>query len=306
MWGKDEQKNGAVKQTIYILVFFVLAGPSSSGQVSDTTFYPTGQIREIKLIQGDKILQATTYKSDGQVKYQWDIGKKELKSFDAISYTDTLAEYFKNNCPDYTLYQHYGNGPIMEIENYQAGNRHGAYQKFDRDGKLISEGQFDNWEKVGIWSYYDKFGKEDKQIHWFHHNFSDGGISINSTIIPVVLALLLILIALILFLKYSSFSTFFMSYSLVIIGLFVTLHLVGSFSTEQTMKTIGNHIGKYLFPVLTTLTLVMTAFSLTALLFKKRTGIRIGFSLLFLVTSIGLCVILLSAYIGSKMAGAVM
>ncbi len=198
-----------MKQTICILIVFVFTGLSSFGQVTDTTFYPTGQIREIKLIQGDKILQATAYKSDGQVKYQWDIEKKELKSFDAINYTDTLAEYFKSHCPDYTLYQHYGNGPIMEIENYQAGNRHGAYQKFERDGKLISEGQFDNWEKVGIWTHYDTFGNEDRHIHWFHHNYSDGGISINYTIIPVGLALLLILAVLILFLKYSSFSNFF-------------------------------------------------------------------------------------------------
>ena len=99
----------------------------------------------------------------------------------------------------------------MEIENYQAGNRHGTYQKFDRDGKLISEGQFDNWKKVGIWTYYDTFGNEDMHIHWFHHNFSDGGISINYTIIPVGLALLLIFVVLILFLKYSSFSNFFIA-----------------------------------------------------------------------------------------------
>jgi hypothetical protein len=306
LWGRGEKKNRAVKQTICILIVFVFAGLSSFGQVTDTTFYPSGQIKEIKLIQGDKILQATVYKSDGQVKYQWDIEKKELKSFDAISYTDTLAEYFKSNCPDYTLFQHYGNGPIMEIENYQAGNRHGAYQKFDSGGRLISKGQFDNWGKVGIWTYYDTFGKEDHHIHWFHHNFSDGGISIDYTIIPVGLALLLIFAVLILFLKYSSFSNFFIAYSFVIIGLFVILYLVSSFASDQTVTTIRTHVGKYVFPMLTTLTLAMTSFSLTALAFKKRTGIKMRFSFLFLVTSIGLCFILLGAYIGSKVTGAVM
>ena len=295
-----------MKQTIYILTILIFAGLNSFGQVSDTSFYPTGQIREIKLFQGDKTLQATTYKPDGQVKYQWDIEKKELKSFDAISYMDTLAEYFKKECPDFTLYQHYGNGPIMEIENYQANKRHGAYQKFDRNGKLISEGQFDNWKKVGIWTYYDTDGKTDRHIHWFHHNFSDGGISINYIIIPVFILLLLILTTLLLHLKYSSFSNFFISYSLVTIGLFVTLYLVSALASEQTMTTIASHIGKYLFPILTTLTLTMTAFSLTALIFKERTGVKRLFSILFFITSIGLCLLLISAYIGSKLSGVVM
>lgn len=295
-----------MKQTIYILTILIFTGLCSFGQVSDTSFYPTGQLREIKVIQGDKILRATTYKSDGQVKYQWDIEKKELKSFDAISYMDTLAEYFKSNCPDYTLYQHYGNGPIMEIENYQASKRHGDYQKFDRDGKLISKGQFDNWKKVGIWTYYDTEGKADRHIHWFHHNFSDGGISINYIIIPVFVLLLLILTTLLFQLKYSTFSNFFISYSLVTIGLFVTLYLVPAFASEQTMMTIATYIGKYLFPILTTLTLINVLFSLTALIFKKWTGVKRRFSLLFFITSIGLCFLLISAYIGSKMTGVVM
>jgi len=295
-----------VKQTIYILTIFIFAGLSSFGQVSDTSFYPTGQIQEVKLIQGAKILRATTYKPDGQVKYQWDIEKKELKSFEAISYLDTLVEYFKKECPDYTLYQHYGNGPLMEIENYQSNKRHGEYQKFDRDGKLISKGQFDNWKKVGIWTYYDIDGKADRHIHWFHHNFSDSGISIHYTIIPVFILLLLILTTLLLQLKYSSFSNFFISYSLVTIGLFVTLYLVSALASEQSKTTIASYIGKYLFPILTTLTLTMTVFSLTALIFKKRTGIKRIISILFFITSIGLCLLLISAYIGSKLSGVVM
>jgi len=295
-----------VKQTIYILTIFIFSELSLFGQVSDTLFYPTGQLREIKVIQGNKILIATTYKPDGQVKYQWDIEKKELKSFDAISYMDTLVEHFKRNCPDYTLYQHYGNGPLKEIENYKAGKRDGAYQQFDRDGKLISKGQFENWEKVGIWTYYDTDGKTDRHIHWFHHDFNDRGISINYTITPVFILLLLILTTLLLHLKYSSFSNFFILYSLVTIGLFVTLYLVSSLASEQTMTTIASHIGKYLFPILTTLTLAMTAFSLTALIFKERTGVKRLFAFLFFLTSIGLCLLLISAYIGSKMTGIVM
>ena len=149
----------------------------------------------------------------------------------------------------------------MEIENYQANIRHGDYQKFDRDGKLISKGQFDNWKKVGIWTYYDTDGKTDKHIHWFHHNFSDGGISINYTIIPVFILLLLILTTLLLQLKYSSFSNFFISYSLITIGLFVTLFLVSALTSEQTMTTIATYIGKYLLPILTTLILINVLFS---------------------------------------------
>lgn len=295
-----------VKKTIYILTILIFAGLGSFGQVSDTSFYPTGKLREIKVIKGNKILSALAFKPDGQIKYQWDIDKKELKSFDAISYMDTLAEYFKSNCPDYTLYQHYGNGPIMEIENYQANKRHGDYQRFDRYGKLISKGQFDCWEKVGIWTYYDTDRNEDKHIHWFHHNFSDGGISINYTIIPVFILLLFILTTLLLQLKYSTFSNFFISYSLVTIGLFVTLYLVSALASEKIMTTIASHIGKFISPILTTLTLTMTAFSLTALIFKERTGVKRLFSIVFFITSIGLCLLLISAYIGSKMTGIVM
>ena len=295
-----------MKQTICSLALFAFYGLSSFGQVADTSYYSTGLIREIKITQGDKILQATTYKPDGQVKYQWDIEKKELKSFDAISYLDTLAEYFKHNCPDYTLYQHYGNGPIMEIENYKASKRHGAYQEFDRNGKLISKGQFDSWKKVGIWTYYDADGNEDLHIHWFHHNFADEGISIKYGIIPVVITLLLIVTVLFLNLKYSSFSNFFISYSLVTIGLFISLYLIASLANEKAMTTIGTHFGKYLFPLLTSLVVTKTAFSLTALIFKKWTGVKRRFSIVFLITSIGLCFLLVSAYIGSKLSGAVM
>lgn len=292
-----------MKQTIYILTILIFLGLGSFGQVFDSSFYPNGKIREFKEIEDNKIIRATTYKLNGQIKYQWDIKNKELKSFDAISYEDTLVEYFTKNCPDYTLYQHYGNGPIREIENYKAGKRHGSYQKFDRDGKLVYKGQFDNWNKIGIWTSYDSNGNEDKQIHWFHHNYSDSGISINYTIIPVLLILLVIFTSLIWCSKFYSFSKFYISYSLITLGLFLILFLVSLLASDQIMDNIGTQIGKYLFPILITMTITMATFSLIALIFKKRTGIKRIYSILFFVTSIGLYLILTFAYISSKVAG---
>ena len=83
----------------------------------------------------------------------------------------------------------------------------------------------------------------------------------------------------------------------------MTIYLVGPFASEHTMTMIKNNIGKYLKPVLITMTLTETILSLIALKFKKWAGVKRRFSLLFLVTSIGLCFLLMIAYIGSKMGG---
>lgn len=285
-------------------MLFVLLGFNSSGQVSDTSFYSTGTIKSIKFYQGNKIIKAACYKPDKQIQYRWDINKKTLESFDAISYADTLTAYFTSSCPDYTLLQHYGNGPLMEIEHYKAGKRHGLYQKFDRDGHLLSEGQFDNWQKVGIWTYNDENGNHDRQIHWFHHSYYGEGISIYYTVVPVAVALLFISIMLLLFLKRSTFFKFYVCYSLLTIGLFAALFLIGTVASERVMLAIRNYFGEYLFSTLTTFVLAAIIFSVLALLLKKRTGVKRRISVLFLATSFILLFFLLSAYVGSKVAAA--
>ncbi len=299
-------KNPRLKKVILILTILYLAIPKAHGQQVDTSYYPSGQLRDIKFYQGDKIVKATTFKESGEEKYHWDIQKKILVSFDNIGYLDTLAEYFKQHSPDYTLYQHYGNGPLKNIENYKDNARYGDYIEYSREGNIIAKGQFKNWEKTGIWTYYDDKGKADKHIHWFHHSFNEGGISINYTVMPVAVTLLLIIGSLFVFLKKATFSKYFISYSIFTAGLFVLLFILGHVFSEETLIAISTSTGKYFFPVLTTFTATMAILSLTALIFKRKTGVRPVYSILFFVVSIGLGFILLSAYIGSKMTGIVM
>ncbi len=295
-----------MKRILFILTFGYFAFSNAFGQYADTSYYQSRQLQDIKFYQGDKIVKAVTFKENGEEKYYWDIQKKILVSFDYISYMDTLAEYFKAHCPNYTLYQHYGNGPLRNIENYKDNVRHGAYIEYSKEGNIIAKGQFNNWEKTGIWTYYDDKGKADKHIHWFHHSFNEGGISINYTVMPVAVTLLLIIGSLFVFLKTATFSKYLISYSLFTTGLFILLFILGHVLSEKTLTAISTYTGKYFFPVLTTFVATMAILSLTALILKKKTGVKLVYSILFFVVSIGLGFILLSAYIGSKMTGIVM
>ncbi len=42
---------------------------------------------------------------------------------------------------------------------------HGKFTAWRGDNKVI-DGQFDNGKKVGIWTYYDKDGKEEKTVNY--------------------------------------------------------------------------------------------------------------------------------------------
>lgn len=295
-----------MKKTFLILTLITFLALKGFGQIADTSFYPSGELKAIKLKQGDKIVRATIFKESGEEKYKWDIERKVLISYDAISYLDTLAEYFKSICPTYTLYQHYGNGPLRNIENFKDNVRSGEYVEYSRKGSMISKGQFKNWEKTGIWSYYDDKGKADKHIHWFHHSFHEGGISINYTVVPITVTVILIISSLFLCLRTLSFSSFFISYSLFTIGVFIVLYFIGHLLREETLLTFSAYTRKIFFPVMTTLVMTMLFCSLTALIIRRKTGVKPVYSISFLLISFGLGFVLLSAYMASKMTGFVM
>ena len=135
----------------------------------DTVYFSQNKIKEIKVFEDDKLIQATSFKKNGNIAYKWNINDRKIDSYDAISYEDTLIQYFKINCIEYTIYQHFGNGPLLYIENYKDQVRHGDFERYSTEGELTVEGQYDTWEKVGVWTYHDGEGKVDRHIHWFHH-----------------------------------------------------------------------------------------------------------------------------------------
>ncbi len=286
--------------SFYSIVLIVLALPTFA-QV-DTSFYSPGKIKDIRVLNKGQIIRATVYKLDGQVKYSWSMEEKKLESFDALTYLDTLSEYFREHCRDYTLRQHYGNGPLMEIENYKDNKRDGPFEQFDISGRRISKGQFSVWKKVGIWTYYDDKGNRDRHIHWFHHNYYEGGISIDYLVIPIILTLVLIGVSIFLILKYSRFSSFYYYYSVFTITIFVILFSMGFWLSDSAKTLVARSIGNYFFPVLSTLSGIMVAASLAALT-TRRAGVKTVWAFLFLLIGLGFCYLLFVSYIYSQLSG---
>ncbi len=46
----------------------------------------------------------------------------------------------------------------MEISNYEGGLLHGLYEKFYSNGKTEVKENYDKGEKIGAWEQYDKRG----------------------------------------------------------------------------------------------------------------------------------------------------
>ena len=294
-----------LRKLLFILILIPILSNTLLGQVIDTAFYSNGQIKAIKTLIDNTIKSAVAYKENGEIAYEWDIDKKTLSSYTAITIQDTLANYFKANCPVYTKRQHFGNGPLMEIENYNHKVRHGDYKSYDRTGNLTAEGQFTQWKKTGIWTYYNSSGEKDRHIHWFHHNYNDKGISIGYTFIPVLITLSLILLSFWISHRYFKLSQIMISFSILTLSIYLFLFIIGWVIPKESAKVVGATFRDYFFPVLTTLTVINVLITSILMMFKKLTGISRKVSIPFFAISLILVFTLLSIYVGSKISGAI-
>lgn len=275
-----------MKELIFITILFIFNLSSSYSQRVDTTYFKSGRIKEIKAYEKEEFIKASSFKKNGHLAYRWNINERILASYDAISYQDTLIEYFKDKCSTYTIYQHYGNGPLFYIENYKNRTRHGSYEKYARNGQPLMKGQFANWKKVGIWTYYNSDGKEDRHIHWFHSNYNSEGISINYTIIPAFLLLLFIVIVGYVITRIHSYAWFYYFYSLISLLILVILYVLSSYLDPITLIELTVQIRPYIETILKSIFVLLIGISLTTSIMNKKTKVKLYISIPVLLLGI--------------------
>ncbi|TRZ41881.1 toxin-antitoxin system YwqK family antitoxin [Robertkochia solimangrovi] len=74
---------------------------------------------------------------------------------------------FQNGQLDGETKNYYPNGIVKETYTYSKNQKHGVYQRYNDEGKLLTEGWYLNDLKHGEWSYYNpKTGIVLKVLHF--------------------------------------------------------------------------------------------------------------------------------------------
>jgi hypothetical protein len=195
----------------------------SRGQDSIIKRFPDGRIEEISVMVNGNIVKASAYhlirvRSTDTIgtieyspKYSWDKQTKVIESYWTIDDSDKLEMLFFKQCPNYTLKQHRGDGPLFFIETYKNKIRDGKCSSYDETGKLIVEGQYTNRKKTGVWKYYNEKGNTECVI-MINGSDNDYGISINYTIAPTLIAIILTLFSGIFISRRYGYKTFYINF----------------------------------------------------------------------------------------------
>ena len=64
------------------------------------------------------------------------------------------------------LFDYYEDGNIFSISNYKDGFLNGSFEEFHPNGKLASQGKYNNNNKVGTWFEYSKRGIKKKRTEY--------------------------------------------------------------------------------------------------------------------------------------------
>lgn len=243
---------------------------------TDSTFYEEGTLRTVQTYEEETPLFGADYTSMGVMKHRWDYRTGVLVSFNTINLDDTLINDFQETVPRYTLYQHYGPGPLMEIETYVENVRHGPTISYDRDGCLNREGQFTQWEKTGIWTYYDDLERPDRRIHWFHPHYNQRGISLDNVVIPIGGSLLFFGVLLGFVSLLDSYRTAFYFAGGIALGTVNQWLVEALFFRDAPLLFFQPNIQSYMPALLPTLMGILTLLSLITLFFHKKKGIELG------------------------------
>ena len=255
-----------------------------------------------------EVVDSLRYGQDGHVAFSVNVSECILESHTALQQyiNDTLYINFINTCPKYTVYQYKGStDSLLSIEQYENNMRQGP-AKYFKNGRLVSEGGFLNWGKVGIWTYYYPDGSKDRHIHWFHHAFNEKGISIDNTIVPSALTLITVLGLFILSITTSSYKFFFGTYSSGVILLHLLFVGFVVVAGDAATSTTWVAVRQYFFPVMYTLVSIMLLLAFVTMLLRTRTHVSLLLSIGSFVASIALGFFLTYIYIGSLVAGAIL
>jgi hypothetical protein len=274
------------------------------------TFLPDGKVKELKIVVKGELVQAAEFhevrvKSTDTIgtmeysaRYRWDKRTKTIESYWSVDEDDSLEEVFFKACPEYTMKQHYGSGPLMYIEHYKNGLRDGDYETYDELGRLTEKGQFANGNKTGVCKYYDENGNVVDYTLILSGNYSEHGISINHTIVPMGLTLFIIIVLSLIITRRSGYKKFYLLYSPVVIGLFVLLFIYASFSKSPMKEGFASAV----FVAVVLLILLSFVNLFTTARYKIKPWHSIAYGIAGLLMFLLYCM----SYIEMSIAGAMM
>lgn len=257
-----------MKIQIQILIL-ILFNTILFGQNSKKSYYENNQLKNLEIYQNNKIVKGYHYSVKGELLYKWNLKNKTIESFTALQSEDSLAEKFFQICPSYRIIQHSGIGPIFYIENYKNKERNGKYTEFDTLGKVVKEGNFEKWKKVGVWKYLDRDGKYENTII-INGDYNEKGVSIEKTIIPfIIICIVLVILGVFISRKYS-FKKFYLIFCTLTYSLFLILMLFGKYISKKiNNKTL--HIIQDYFPLIIMIFLSLSMIlSIINIIFPKK------------------------------------
>lgn len=104
-----------------------------------------------------------------------------LNMFDDLQVTNSVTKSYRDSAYTFHVkvlkdqedgllvrrYYWFHQGEVMStVGNYSGKLLHGVFEKFDRDGRLLEKGTFDNGLKTGLWTTWHVNGNLATQRHW--------------------------------------------------------------------------------------------------------------------------------------------
>jgi antitoxin component YwqK of YwqJK toxin-antitoxin module len=104
-----------------------------------------------------------------------------LNMFDDLQVTNSVTKSYRDSAYTFHVkvlkdqedgllvrrYYWFHQGEVMStVGNYSGKLLHGVFEKFDRDGRLLEKGTFDNGLKTGLWTTWHFNGNLAIQRHW--------------------------------------------------------------------------------------------------------------------------------------------
>ncbi|WP_299701669.1 hypothetical protein [uncultured Pontibacter sp.] len=260
------------------------------------TYHPNGNVKAMQVVRAGEVVSEMAYLENGGRKHTWDLQKNVVYSYNSFGdMGDSSAAYFLERSPSYTIYQYYGDSPSLKhIERYKDNIRHGKSQYFHRNGQLEAEGEFSNWEKVGIWTYGTENGSRDIHWHIINHGYYEKGISVFYTIVPFLLILSLLLIFGYRYFKRGQYPYFYKLAAILPFALFALWTIA--------IAALGEAAA--IFVMMQTATVVLVLLSLLNVIWAKRLRVKRYVSLPLVFVGLFFYVFLIWIKVMGAIAGA--
>lgn len=259
----------------------------------------------MQLLREDTVVSERVYLENGSRKHRWDLDRQVVHSYHSFSADeDPSAAHFLARSPSYTIYQYYGDSPqLLHIERYHERVRHGRAQYFHRNGQLKAAGEYDEWKKVGFWTYGAADGSRDIHWHLFNHGYYEGGLSVYYAILPFLLTLSLLALLGVRLWKRGRYPYFYRLAVLFPFSLFALWIVALAVLPETGGPDLRRAAAGSMLVIVHTANAVMLLLSLMNVVWAKRLHVRRAASLLCFFVGLAFSVFLIWLKVMAALAG---